>query len=301
MNRQFARNTENERTYLVAIVPQDFPKVLMKFAETEEFGDALSECVLRYTEEARKQKSLNYTRPSFLNFHQKNGGILLTCETEETVRWIKVAIKHVRMRNGRELKVEERQALDNRFLAEGRCTHSRYNGRNILETIMKYNRGLDTSRWIVTREKQTRTGLIITIELEGRSVGTLRKLRNKIPLDQSRVHRFNVISVTPSMRDINQERNEGLTLDVTDDDFGPLLGGEGGYSPESPTSEYSQCDRSTSTSFDTDGDEFILSAELDRFTNMDIDVEPEKHEPTARGTLQQKPMLRLKRQKKEPR
>ncbi|XP_026674817.1 uncharacterized protein LOC113465158 [Ceratina calcarata] len=241
-----------------------------------------------------------YMQPGFLSFFKKNGGILLDCDSEITVRWMKVAIKFVKLTTGCALQVEEKQALDNRFLVEGRATHSRFTGRNIVEE-QRFNAGLDTSRWRVIREKQTRSGLIITLEMEGRSVGTLRKRRNRLSLDQDGVHKFNILTVSPAKN--TRRSREPEEIDITEDDFLADLGGDavvdnplveevvdtaGSELNDTTTIEEVPSQRNEEPPFDASGDEFILSANLEGFEEMEIGLAQETvrvvKEGRARGS-----------------
>ncbi|XP_026670934.1 uncharacterized protein LOC113464588 [Ceratina calcarata] len=278
MNRPFSRD-DNEPVHQVAIVPVDFPDRVFSHAEAEEFGDALNECVVNYTE-ARKRKSLGFVRPSFLSFFRKNGGFLMSCEDEVTVKWLKVAIKFVKLTSGCKLKVDDTVVLDNRFLVEGRGSHSRFTGANIIRNLQRFNNDLDVSRWRLVREKHTRSGLIITLEMEGRSVGMIRRKRNRLSLDQAGVHRFTILTVVPASN-VRPPR-EPVEIEVTEDDFDAnqldpveVLADEAGAMVrlnDSANIEEVLTQKGANCSFDAAGDEFILSADLQCFDGMEVEV-----------------------------
>ncbi|XP_026666891.1 uncharacterized protein LOC113463909 isoform X2 [Ceratina calcarata] len=276
MNRPFWRE-DPESSYQVAVVPVGFPNRVFTISEAEDFGDALSRCVMNYIE-TRRKKSLRFVQPEFLSFFRKNGGILLSCDTEVTVRWLKVAIKFVKLSSGCGLQIESKEALDNRFLVEGRGTHSRFNGNNIISNLQTFNGELDVSRWRVVREKYTRSGTIITLEMEGRSVGMLRKKRNRLSLDQAGVHKFNILNVT-RVRNA-RPAGEPAEVDISEDDFTTgsgdaveTLADAAGIAVslnDSTTIENVPSQRDEGVLFDAAGDEFILSVNLEQFEGNEV-------------------------------
>ncbi|XP_026669411.1 uncharacterized protein LOC113464357 [Ceratina calcarata] len=281
MNRPFSREVP-EPFCQVAVVPTGFPERVFTLAEAEEFGDALNNCVVNY-KEARRKRNLRFVQPSFLSFFKKNGGILLSCEDETTVRWLKVAVKFVKLTGGCTIRIDDKEALDNRFLVEGRGTHSRFDANNIIQNLERFNNELDVSRWKVVREKLTRSGRIITIEMEGRSVGMLRRRRNRLSLDQAGIHKFTILTISPVGRTRPVRQVE--VIEITEEDLAAIPSREILDSSDSDgvvvglndstTIEEVSSQSNAGDSFDVDGDAFILSTDLEKFAGLEVEISEE--------------------------
>ncbi|XP_026667109.1 uncharacterized protein LOC113463974 [Ceratina calcarata] len=199
-----------------AIVPEDFPKTRLTFSESEDFNDALAACIDQYTE-ARTRKGVRIQHITFSDFYKKNGGIVVTCESKTTVNWLDKAIKYIKMPSGVKLRTDDRSILEHRYIIEGKATHSRFNTTNIIETIGRFNNGLDVSKWKIMGERTASGGRIMKIEIDGRSLGAIRKRANKLALDKYLIQRFYILTVERTSGNRNNDTDRDT--EIRDEDF----------------------------------------------------------------------------------
>ncbi|XP_017880332.1 uncharacterized protein LOC108625096 [Ceratina calcarata] len=120
--------------------------------------------------------------------------------------------------------------------------------------------------------------------MEGRSVGLLKRKRNRLALDQAGVHKFTILTVTPA-KNIRPMRIP-IEVEISEEDFkvDPKEGTEEHTDNVGTTAHLNDSTfiedvpsqrEENNSSFDDAGDEFILSANLNGYEGMEVVVSDE--------------------------
>ncbi|XP_026666963.1 uncharacterized protein LOC113463930 [Ceratina calcarata] len=179
---------------IVALLPQNYPMDQLKPQDIPSYQKALRQ-VIKKTDEQRID-----TPPEFLNHQIKNGGMIVTCAGDYDSWWLGRHIDEVKFKY--KLKVDSPIALEDKFLVDGEVTNLENTGDNILHKIRNFNPDIKLTGWKIINEemnyeKMTR---IITFEMPNRSIKCLRRLKNRLRLDEYGVDGINFGTIRPVMK-----------------------------------------------------------------------------------------------------
>ncbi|XP_017889127.1 uncharacterized protein LOC108630362 [Ceratina calcarata] len=125
--------------------------------------------------------------------------------------------------------------------------------------------------------------------MEGRSVGILKRRRNRLALDQNGIHNFTILTVTPAKN--TRQTRPPTVVEITEDDF-VNVPKEGAEQVKTTVNSNASLfiketipQREEINPFDIAGDEYILSTNVNYYQEMEISMNNDptinKGAPTA--------------------
>jgi hypothetical protein len=192
----------------VAVLPKDYPQVVLSTGELTELEEAIVEEISRGWQ----------VKPKFEGIHFRPGLLVIDCENKETAAWLKERIPSLQAWKGVALDTKSEEEIPRPHVVTIFLPRSSGDEpKKLLRTLNAQNEGLRVEEWRILASKKEGNGQVLTIGIDAASleaiVGREHALSYRFGKVSVHEHRRATVAKEEELRPVVEQVPDGGTTE----------------------------------------------------------------------------------------
>jgi hypothetical protein len=159
----------------IAIVPSDFPSNWFTADERQLLESALEKHLNSIEEDA--------FHPEFLDYYKRRGSMLLACNNDLTVNWLRETVPELKAFEGEQPRTVDANELPCYFKIEFLLPTTLDKLDLMMERLNRQNEGVNTKSWYIIRQTESEKGISVIVSVDIDVYNHLKQVKMKLFLN----------------------------------------------------------------------------------------------------------------------